>query len=165
MESEKITNLIALFKGNAIKVRSSSEYLYRGCWLKEDVFPGGLWFKPTLDGAAEYVAMHAQQCRLEGKVPYIFECCLNKDMKFYELQESHMTAFRKVYGRNWTHEELAIDIPRAFAEIGDASVNGFYRPQTDEYFVCEPVRHLNLAKKLKNSEALEEASRVKGHSV
>ncbi|KFZ30146.1 hypothetical protein IDSA_11330 [Pseudidiomarina salinarum] len=120
---------------------------------------------PTLDGAAGYVAMHAQQCRSEGKIPYIFACGLNKDMKFYELQESHLTAFSKVYGRNWTHEEIAIDIPRAFAEIGDESVNGFYRPQTDEYFVCKPNNHLSLIKKLKNIEALKEASRVKGRSV
>lgn len=165
MESENIINLIALFKGSAIKVRSSSEYLYRGCWLKEDVFPGGFWFKPTLDGAVGYVAMHAKQCKPEGKVPYIFACSLNKNMRFYELQESHLTAFYKVYGRNWTHEELVIDIPRAFAEIGDASVNGFYRPQSDEYFICDPYNHLNLIKKYTSDEALKEVFRVKGHSV
>ncbi|WP_050905216.1 hypothetical protein [Vibrio campbellii] len=165
MESQIITNIIALFKGNTLKVRASNKNLYRGCWLTEDVFPGGLWFKPTLDGAAEYVAMHAQQCRAEGKTPYIFECSLNKDMKFYELHESHLTAFFKAYGRNWTHEELATDIPKAFSAIGDTSVNGFYRPQTGEYFVCDPKKNLNLNKKFTNKEALKEASRVKGHSV
>ncbi len=165
MESHIITNLIALFKGNELKVPSSNENLYRGCWLTEDVFLGGLWFKPTLDGAAEYVAMHAQQCRPEGKVPYIFECSLNKDMKFYELDESHLIAFFKAYGRNWTHVELVMDIPQAFAAIGDTSVNGFYRPQTEEYFVCDPKENLNLNKKFTNNEALKEASSVKGHSV
>ena len=139
--------------------------MYRGCWLPQCVFPGGNWFAPTLDEAAQYVAMHAEQGRANNYSPHIFESSSSQTLEFVDLNQSHIQAFDVAYGGNWTHAQIVQDIPLAFAQVGNNNWAGFFRSGTQEYFVCDPSVSLIQGNTWSDQQALAEASRVKGFNV
>ena len=163
--SNHIQNLANLFAGNKIIKAPINSCFFRGCWLPQQSFSGGNWFSEHLDDAAQYIEMHASSGNKQGYRPFIFEGQANKDLEFIELQQSHIAAFEKAYNREWSHSELTTDIPKVFFELNLTSLTGFMRPQTKEYFMCNPVAVLNQKKVWADEQALAEATRVKGFIV
>lgn len=165
MTPPHIINLAKLFDGRPTLFIPANTKLYRGCWLQQSIFPSGNWFSPTVDGAAQYVAMHAKVGRERNYSPNIFEACTTTDLYFVEFDQNHIQAFESAYGDSWTHERIVKDIPLAFAHLGRTNWSGFYRPQSQEYFVSNPGVDLTQGKTWCSQHALAEASRVKGFTV
>jgi len=109
--------------------------------------------------------MHAQCGRTKGYTPYISECFTNEPLTFAMLQQSHIRAFAQAYGGTWNHDQIVRDIPAAFKSLGQFDRAGFFRPGTQEYFVCSPGSILVPCNTMSGAQALAEASRVKGHDV
>jgi hypothetical protein len=165
MTPSYILNLANLFNGSPTHQLPAGTKLFRGYWASQVQFPCGHWFSPTLDYAAEYVAMHAQCGRTKGYTPYISECFTNEPLTFAMLQQSHIRAFAQAYGGTWNHDQIVRDIPAAFKSLGQFDRAGFFRPGTQEYFVCSPGSILVPCNTMSGAQALAEASRVKGHDV
>ncbi|WP_417550879.1 hypothetical protein [Methylophaga sp.] len=160
-----ICNLAMLFKHQPTRMIQPGYKMFRGCWLAQNTFPGGNWFAPTLDGAAQYVAFHAKSGREKNYTPYIFEGSVNHALDFVDLNQSHIDAFSLAYSGIWSHEQIIKDIPLAFASLSKTNWAGFFCTPSQEYFVCNPTSNLTQQKTWANQQALAEASRVKGFNV